>query len=249
MKISGVVIVKNAEEFITECLNSLSFCDEVVVVDSGSTDNTLSIAKKFNCKIIKENFNDFSEMRNVGLHEASGDWIVYLDADERISKELSKEIMHVLSQPIDYGAFKIPRQNYYLGKNPWPYIEHIERLFNRKKLKKWYGKIHESPEVNGKIGNLQNPIFHFTHRTLQLMVTKTVEWSKIEAKLRYDNNHPPMKWWRFPRVMIQAFYHSYITEGGWKVGTVGIIESLYQAFSIFITYAQLWELQKNHEDH
>ena len=75
------------------------------------------------------------------------------------------------------------------------------------------------------------------------MISKTIEWSQIEAELRFNANHPKITWWRFPRVMLSAFFDSYIKQGGWRVGTAGIIESIYQAFSIFITYAKLWEKQ------
>ena len=104
--------------------------------------------------------------------------------------------------------------------------------------------MHESPIVEGAIGQLQSPIVHFSHRDLFSMVEKTNEWSEIEAKLRFKSQHPKMTWWRFPRVMMTAFFNSYILQGGWKIGTVGIMESIYQAFSTFITYAKLWELQK-----
>jgi hypothetical protein len=77
------------------------------------------------------------------------------------------------------------------------------------------------------------------------MVEKTNKWSVIEARLRFDAGHPPVVWWRFPRVMLQAFSNSYITQGGWKAGAVGLMESMFQAFSIFITYAKLWELQQD----
>ena len=76
------------------------------------------------------------------------------------------------------------------------------------------------------------------------MLNKTIEWSKIEAELRFKSDHPKMTWWRFPRVMIKAFINSYITQGGWKAGATGIVEGTYQAFSIFITYARLCELQE-----
>ena len=85
---------------------------------------------------------------------------------------------------------------------------------------------------------------HYTHRDLESMVNKTAAWSSIEAAQRYKQNHPKISWWRFPRVMLTAFFNSYIIQGGYKAKTVGIIESVYQAFSIFITYAKLWEMQK-----
>ena len=76
------------------------------------------------------------------------------------------------------------------------------------------------------------------------MLDKTIEWSKVEAETRFQMNHPKMTWWRFPRVMITAFLDSYFRQGGYKIGVAGLIESVYQAFSIFVTYARLWELQQ-----
>ena len=107
-----------------------------------------------------------------------------------------------------------------------------------------YGELHETAKVNGGIGELQGLIYHYTHWDLFSMLQKTILWSDIEAKLRIDSNHPSMSWWRFIRVMITAFYDSYIKQGGYSVGTIGLIESMYQAFSIFVTYANLWELQE-----
>ena len=143
-------------------------------------------------------------------------------------------------------AFRVRRKNYYLGsskKNEWPYIEKLERVFKKGSLKKWRGKLHESPVVEGEVGDLENFLLHFTHRNLTQMLDKTIEWSEIEAETRFKNNHPEMSWWRFPRVMIRAFFDSYFKQGGYKIGTAGLIESIYQSFSIFITYAKLWEKQ------
>lgn len=244
-KISAVVISKNSENLIEDCLRSLKFCNEILVVDSGSTDSTLKISQKFGARVLPIQTDDFSQMRNLGLQKAINDWIIYIDTDERISSELAKNIKKAVSGPNQYAAYKIKRKNFYFGKHEWPYIEKLERLFRKEDLKNWYGKIHESPNVVGKIGILDGFLVHYTHRDLSSMVQKTMEWSKIEAQIRYKNNHPKMVWWRFPRVMATAFFDSYVKQQGFKVGFIGILESLYQSFSIFVTYARLWELQRN----
>jgi hypothetical protein len=111
-------------------------------------------------------------------------------------------------------------------------------------LKGWKGKLHESPIVDGEIGKINEGfILHFTHRDLESMLSKTIEWSTQEALLRYNSGHPQMTWWRFPRVMLTTFFDSYIRQGGYKAGATGIVESMYQSFSMFVTYAKLWELQ------
>lgn len=241
--LSGIVITKNEEKRIKECLMSLSICDEIIVVDGGSSDKTVEIAKQMNAKVVLCNTNDYSEMRNAGLKRAEGEWVLYIDADERVSSLLREEIKKVVLNNHTHNVYALRRKNYYLGANPWPYEEKLERLFKKEKLERWYGELHESPKFSGTIGILTHPLYHYSHRTISSMVEKTNRWSNIEAKLRYDHNHPEMTWWRFPRVMTTAFIHSYIFQGGWKAGTVGIIESIYQAFSMFITYAKLWELQ------
>jgi len=244
-KISGIIIARNEEEMIGEALDSLDFCDEIILVDNGSTDKTKEIAEKKGAKIFEIQTNDFSQLRNFGLSKAGSDWVLYLDADERINDELKDAIKKVIAENPETSAFLLKRKNYYFGKHEWPYIEKMERLFKKEKLKGWQGKLHESPIFEGETGRIDNGfILHFTHRDLESMLNKTTEWSSQEALLRYNSGHPQMTWWRFPRVMTTAFINSYVKQKGYKAGAVGIIESTYQAFSMFITYAKLWELQK-----
>jgi glycosyltransferase involved in cell wall biosynthesis len=250
MKISGIIITKDVEDQIADCVDSLSFCYEVVVVDNESKDRTVEIAEKMGAKVIKYQTSDFSKLRDMGFKKATGDWIVYIDSDERVTKELVSSIENrVLNiKNCEFSAFKIKRKNFYFGNHEWPYIEKLERVFKKDKLKGWYGELHESPKVEGEIGELDGYLCHFTHKDLRSMLDKTIKWSKIEAELRYRSDHPKMTWWRFPRVMFTAFYDSYFRQKGWKVGAIGLIESMYQAFSMFVTYARLWELQQKKQD-
>jgi len=244
-KISGIIIAKNEQNLIKGALESLSFCDEIIVIDNESKDRTKEIAQKHKAKVYEFKSDSFSEMRNYGLSVATYDWILYLDADERISEELKESIKNILADGSKHSAFFLKRRNYYFGKNEWPYVEKLERFFKKEKLKEWKGKLHESPVIDGDVGELEGHILHLTHRDLESMVEKTIQWSETEALLRYNAGHPDVAWWRFPRVMISAFLSSYIKQRGYKAGAIGVIESMYQAFSIFITYAKLWELQHN----
>lgn len=243
-KISAVIIAKDEEEMIRGAIESLSFCDEIIVIDNGSKDRTKEISENLKARVYEVSTDDFSEIRNYGLNVSTNEWILYLDADERLDENLQEVIKKTISESTEYSAFRLKRKNYYLGKNEWPYIEKLERLFKKESLKKWYGELHESPEIEGKVGILEGYILHFTHRNLESMLEKTIEWSKKEALLRFNSNHPKMSWWRFPRVMISAFLNSFIRQGGYKAGAMGLIESMYQSFSMFITYARLWELQR-----
>src|SRR5665811_49113 len=245
-KLSTIIIAKNAENLLADCLDSISFSDEIILIDSGSTDRTKEVAERFKAKVYELKTDDFSEIRNLGLEKAEGELIFYIDVDERVDSILEKEIINLKLKNIKdiQDSFFVQRKNYYLGSYEWPKTEKILRLFKKDKLKGWKGKLHESPIVEGENSTLNGFLLHFTHRDLSSMLNKTIKWSKTEAELRFNTNHPKMTWWRFPRVMTTAFFDYYIKQGGYKVGTAGFIESIYQAFSIFITYARLWELQQ-----
>lgn len=244
-KVTGIIIAKNEEEMIGASLDSLTFCDQIVVVDTGSTDSTRELAEKKGAKVYTLSENDFAKIREFGASKVRTRWMFYLDADERVTENLANEIRSkIKDQNSNINAFRITRKNFYLGKHEWPTTEKLERLFLRSALEGWKGELHETAQVKGEIGELGGEILHYTHRDLASMVEKTNLWSEKEALLRLEADHPKMSWWRFPRVMLQAWYTSYMKEKGWKAGTAGLIESFYQMFSIFITYAKLWELQE-----
>lgn len=242
--ISVVIIAKNEEKMIEDAIASVSFCNEIIVVDSGSTDKTIEKAKRKGAEIVSVVTDDFSKLRNEGLQRARGPWVLYIDADERVSEKLKEQILAVIKDENAKSAYRIRRKNFYLSNYEWPKVEQLERFFKKSALKKWYGRLHESAEVEGEVGELAGYLLHYTHRSLSEMLDKTITWSSTEADLRFRANHPPVVWWRFPRVMLTAFLESYVSQGGWRVGTPGLIESMYQAFSSFVTYAKLWEMQQ-----
>lgn len=243
-KISAIIIARDEASRISSCIESVAWADEIIVVDNGSADATMKIAQKNGATVIGEKVHDFSYIRQLGASQVKGEWLLYIDADEIATEELKKEIQQIITGDLGVSAYVIPRQNYYLGKS-WPTRDGMVRLIRKSSLISWEGILHEHAVVKGETGTLKNFFIHDTHRTLQEMVAKTNEWSVFEAKLRFDHHHPAIVGWRLFRVMVTAFVHSYIVQGGWKVGTVGLIESMYQAFSIFITYAKLWEMQKS----
>lgn len=245
--LSVVILAKNEETMISDCLASVKFADEVIVVDNNSSDMTASLASEMGAKVVKTNADSFAIRREIGLQKSTCAYVLYIDADERVSKELATEIEGFLSDNSEIDAGILKRENYYLGNNRWPFPEYFARFFKRTSLRGWRGDLHETAIYSGKERLFKAPILHFTHRDFKSMVDKTNEWSDIEAKLRLKSGHPQMSWWRFPRVMLGAFYESFIKQQGYKSGKVGFLESIYQAFSIFITYAKLWELQQKKE--
>lgn len=245
--LSVVIIARNEEQMIADSLRSALWAREIVVVDSGSSDKTVAIAKKFGAKVIKAPFEkiEFAHWRNLGKEATLGKWLIYLDADERVTPELKDEIIALLSNA-GFAAYEIPRRNFYLGQEvhyggAWP--DYVKRLFLKEKLKRWERSLHEDPVFEGSLGRLTSPLIHITHRDLSSMLQKTNKWSEIEADLLYKAGHPPVTWWRVLRIMLGEFIDRGIWRQGLRDGTVGWIEVIFQVFSRCITYIKLWEKQ------
>lgn len=238
--LTAVIIAKNEEKMILDCIKSVNFADRVMVVDCQSEDKTAEISRKAGATVLSHVFKDFAFLRNYPLKFVHTDWILYIDADERVNEHLKKNILQNLTG-ID-SVYYLIRKNYYFGR-PWPKKEKILRLFRTKALKGWYGKIHESPRFFGQPQTLNGELLHYTHRNLEEMLEKTIVWSGMEAALLFKADHPPVTWWRLIRVFITGFFNSYVRDRGFLVGGIGLIESIYQGYSMFITYVKLWELQ------
>lgn len=241
-----VVITKNEEEVIEDCLKSVKdIASEIILVDDYSSDKTVEIAEKYGAKVVQNKFKDFSTQRNFGMTLSKNDWVMYLDSDERLTSGFKDEVKKIVGlSPIDkVGGYYVRRKTFFYGKD-WGFSDRVQRLFFKPLFKEWKGTLHETPVVKGNFAEIESPILHFTHRNLSQMVRKTNNWSEYEAELRVKSNHPKMNIFRFFRVMITGFVQSYIWEKGYRNGTHGLIEAIYQSFSMFITYAKLWERQQ-----
>lgn len=249
--LSVIIIAKNEVLKIGDAIDSVKgLADEVIVLDGMSTDTTPSIAKKAGAKIIQQKGNNYSDWRNQGKKIAKGNWIFYLDADERVTPGLANEIKNLTAQqsnsPAAYSAYAIPRKNIILGYEMryggwWP--DYVKRLFKKDDLRGWKGELHEEPSFTGEMEHLKEPLLHIKHDNLSGMIEKTNKWSVIEARLLLESNHPRMSWWRFFRIMVTELWSRLIIQRGFLDGTTGIIYAIYQMWSKFITYGKLWEMQ------
>lgn len=248
--LSVIILTKNSEKMIADCISNIaSIADEILVIDSQSQDRTKEVAEMQGAKVYIQEFRNFADQRNFAMSKAKGKWVLYLDSDEFASKAFCREVENVIKsydQKSKIAGYFIHRKTYYFGKD-WGMTDQVQRLFIKEKFVEWYGVVHETPKVKGEFGIIDAPIHHFTHQNLSQMLSKTIKWSDYEAQLRFNANHPQMTPLRFMRIMATGFFDAYIKGKGYKNGTEGFIESLYQGFSMFVTYAKLWELQQKRE--
>lgn len=243
-KISVIILAKNVAEEIVPAIKTSRFASEIIIVDTGSTDNTVDVCRKLGTKIIHTTGDSFAKWRNDGAKEAKGDWLLYLDSDERIPVKLAREIQNTVADP-KHQAYTISRYEVFLGKH----LDHwgdprVLRLIKKTALKRWEGKLHEQPKITGTVGDLRHQMVHLSHKNIDEKVPNTLKWSKMEAKMLLDAKHPPMAGWRFIRIMLTEFWYRAVRQGLWKDGTEGWIEIIYQMFSKFLTYERLWEAQR-----
>ena len=183
--LSIIIICGNEEDMIFDCLKSASFAKEIILVATPSTTpKTLKLAQKAFAKLIITTVDqpqiDFSLWRNSGYKLATSKWILYLDADERISNSLQKEIIAKINQPSSITNYDIPRANYFLGQrvrygNSYP--DYVKRLFKKNSFKGYAGIIHEQPQIEGPSAALQSDFLHYTHRDLSSMLQKSTRRS------------------------------------------------------------------------
>lgn len=246
MSITAIIIAKNEEKMIANCLESLRWCDEVLVIDNGSSDTTGSLAEKFGARVISFASQDFSKVRNEGLKRSKTDWVFYVDADERVSTALAREILLAIEMD-QADAFLINRQNFCYGfeltKGGWE-NDLVTRVFRRSALEGWEGKIHESPIFKGRVEALKQPLIHLTHRSTRENLYKSSEWTIVEAELLAGSNLKPVTFFTLVRKGVMEFLRRAWLKKGYQDGMVGLVEALVQAVNRMMVYVQVWELQQ-----
>ncbi len=245
-KLSVTVIARNESADIAAALESVRWADEIVVVDSGSTDDTVAIARRFTDRVVVRDWPGYPAQKNVAAALASHDWILSLDADERITPALAEEIRAVLAGAPAHCAFRIPRVTWHLGcwirTTDW-YPDHQLRLYDRTKAQ-WTGAyVHEAVDVDGSIGTLTGEIQHYAYRDISDHIETIDRYTSLAARQMREQGktagwlqmagHPPL-----------AFLRNYIARGGCRDGQVGFVISAMNAYYVFLKFAKLWELQR-----
>lgn len=246
-KISVCLATFNEEKNIKDCLESVrQLADEIVIVDGTSSDKTVEIAKKYTSKIIvRENPLMFHINKQKAFETATSDWILYLDADERVTPELKKELQYAIRNT-QYAGFWIPRKNIIFGKwiqhTGW-YPDHQLRLFKRGKAYLPCKSVHEQPELSGKAGRLKNPLIHLNYQTISQFIRRLNELYTENDKNVFLAEGKKIEWYDAIRFPAGEFLKRFFHQEGYKDGLHGLVLSLLQAFSVFVTFAKIWETQ------
>lgn len=239
-KLSAVVLAKNEESNIGKCLESLSWCDEILVIDDFSTDNTSKIARKHGTKVIKHNLsNNFAQQRNFGLSKTSNEWILFVDADEVVSDELRDNIKKKLQNPDQYGYF-LERKNYYynkqLGYGEWGKTKLIR--LGRKSAGRWTRAVHEHWDIS-KAGKIDGMLIHNSPQSTADFLTKIERYSGIHA-IENSKEDKSANFYKVIVFPIGKFLKNYLIDKGYKDGIQGFIMSTMMSFHSFLSWGQLW---------
>ena len=246
--VTVVITTYNESRNIAECIESARLLTpDVIVVDTESTDNTVEIARRMKVPVHTFPFAHYVEpSRGFSIKQASGDWVFILDADERITPALAAEIMKSVADA-GHTYYKVPRKELFARRvwlrhgGWWP--NHQIRLINRGAFKSWPERIHSTPVIAGIMGFLTEPLLHYSKNDYAQIVEKTIVFEDVESKLLYEAGR---------QASVPVFFRKYFGElwrrlvkrQGYRDGGIGIIESVYQAYSKTITYIYLYEKKK-----
>lgn len=243
MKISVVIITKNEERNIGPCLDLLDWADDVIVVDSESTDRTVEICGKYaNVKAIVKPYRGEASQRNYGIELTQGEWILVLDADERITPELRAELLAFRSGPSpDMEGYLIPYKHFVGGRwmshgdyHPDPKLRFIRR--DQRFTKEMHAYVPAT-----RVGLFQGGLIHYTYKNLEDALTKINRYTSVEAGILKDGF--TFKWYTWLRPFYY-FFKVYVLLGAYKNGPVGLMSSFLRLYNNFSLYYKIWELQK-----
>jgi glycosyltransferase involved in cell wall biosynthesis len=244
-KLTVTVITRDEAANIAAALESVSWADEIVVVDAESVDDTVSIAKRFTDRVVVRTWPGYVDQKNHAASLASHDWILSLDADERVSAALARDIQTTLGTEPAHQGYRLPRVTWHLGHwiktTDW-YPDRQLRLYDRRRAT-WTGRyVHEAVTVSGSVGDLSHDLEHYAFRDVADHLETINRYTTYAARQMHESGrragvfdllaHGPL-----------AFLRNYILKGGIADGSAGLIISVMNAYYVFLKFAKLWELQ------
>ncbi|MGE3345352.1 MAG: glycosyltransferase family 2 protein [Vicinamibacterales bacterium] len=245
MPLTATVITLNEARHIQDCLASLAFADEVIVVDSGSTDGTPELARTAGARVIERGWPGYSAQKDFAASQATHDWILSVDADERVTPALAEEVQRAAAAPGDHAGFRVPRVTFHLGRwirtTDW-YPDYQLRLYDRRRAHWAARKVHESVTADGPVGRLTQELEHYAYRDIAHHFDTMQRYTTLAAEQMYEQGrrtglgalllHPPF-----------AFLRNYVLKRGFLDGAPGVIISAMNAHYVFLKFAKLWAMQ------
>lgn len=244
--LSVVIITRDEEDRLPACLDSVEFADEVVVVDSGSTDGTVALAESRGCRVIHQEWLGFGPQKRFAVLQAANDWVLCLDADERVSDKLAQGLVKLFAGGPTHKAYEMPRRNRFLGR----WLHHGEgypdwslRLFDRRHAGWTTDPVHEVVRVQGEVGRLQGDLLHESQETLEKYLLKQNHYTTLQAERMYAAGARAM-----PVQMVLSpllrFLKMYLLRLGFLDGVAGLVHIAIGCFNSFSKYAKLLELER-----
>ncbi|GEQ85840.1 LPS biosynthesis protein [Patiriisocius marinistellae] len=236
-----IIPTYNEAAYIEDALKSVAFADEIILIDSFSEDKTIEIAKPYVTKIVQREFDNFSGQKNAALQEATGDWVLFVDADERVTQSLEAEIKKTIANP-KHGGYKINFPHFYMNRFLYSHSDDVLRLVKRNGAN-YSGSVHEKLTCEGSTGKLENKMLHYTYKGLTNYITKKESYAWYQAEQLY-NKGKKATWFHFFIKPSYRFFRSFILKGGFKDGVPGLTVAAVNAYGVFERYVKLRLLQK-----
>ncbi|UZO80486.1 glycosyltransferase family 2 protein [Aquimarina sp. ERC-38] len=239
MSISVIIPTFNEEKHIQQAIDCVGFADEIIVIDSYSTDATIPIVKKNDCVFLQRKFDNFSNQKNFAIDRAKNDWIMILDADEFLLPKVQKEILNVLQQK-EFVAYQIPRSNYFINrflKFGTDRSERPIRIFDRNYCR-YEGLVHEKLVCNGKIGTLKNPMLHYTYKSLDHFIYKKNKYAELQSQQLLEKNQK-VNYFHIVIKPMFRFFNELLLRVGLFDGVPGITTTTMNAYGVLSRYIKL----------
>ena len=244
-RLSAVLITLNAADQLEPCLQSLDFADEIIVVDSGSSDATVELARRYRAKVIHQDWLGFGRQKQFAVSQASHDWVLCVDADERISPSLKQSILQAMTRPVA-TAFRMPRSNKFMGrflKHGEGYPDWSTRLFNRRFAQWSNDPVHEKVLCQSAVANLEGDLLHESGEDISLYLQKQNRYTSIQAEQLFERG----KQAGIGQLLLSPlfrFLRFYLVKRGFMDGLPGLVHILIGCFNSFCKYAKLMELNR-----
>lgn len=243
LPLSVIITTYNEEINVGECIESAGWADEILLVDSFSTDRTLEIARRYPIEILEREYFGSAAQKNWALDRVRHDWVLIIDADERVPEELAREILTVLATEPQVNGYSIRRENVFVDRvirhSGWS-TDKVVRLFRKDKGRYPNRRVHADLEIEGPVPVLRNPFLHYTFRTFDQYFPKFLNYAEWGAAQAYRDGRRAgvaelvvRPWWRF--------FRTYFVQRGFLDGMHGFVLCSLQAFGVFLKYARLWE--------